>query len=182
MPAGYFVNDYRITVIKTNGMNFWAPPIHFIITAVHIFSAVFWLGWMVFLFVILCPIASRMDSVPAGELMESIRGRVRNMVFWLIPLILFTGLYNMGYRGLLDWTVLTTTDMGHRMMWKMAAAMILFGIYYGAPLLMGGGQKSKSSGCQGGNGPATKRISILVHLIAFSAGVTAAYLGITIGG
>lgn len=163
-------------------MNIWTPQIHFIITAIHIFSAVFWLGWMVFLFLILRPIASRLESVPAGELMGSIRNRVRRVVFWLIPLILFTGLYNMGYRGLLDWRTLATTDRGHRMMWKLGAAIVLFGIYYGAPLLMGSRQNHENEGCHGRAGPAVKKMSVIIHLAAFTAGIITAYLGITIGG
>lgn len=72
-------------------------------------------------------------------------------VFWLIPIILLTGLYNMGYRGLLDWSVLTGTDVGIRMLWKLGAATVLFSIYYAAPLIMGGGNlQGGNADCHGG--------------------------------
>src|SRR5699024_1315699 len=105
-------------------MNFWSPQIHFFLTAIHIFAAVFWLGWMVFIFFILRPVASRIDGVDVFSFMVPIRRRVRKVVFWLIPVILLTGLYNMGYRGLLDGQMLFETSVGTRMLWKLGAAAI----------------------------------------------------------
>lgn len=163
-------------------MNFWSPHIHYIATALHIFGAVFWLGWMVFIFFVLRPVATRLATVDVSTFMMPIRRRVRGIVFWLIPLILLTGLYNMGYRGLLDWHVLTGTSLGRRMLWKLGAAAVLFGIYYLAPLVMGG--HSCSDDTPGGNepDPKSKKVEIIMHLAAFTAGCVAAYLGITIGG
>lgn len=164
-------------------MSFWTPQIHYTATAIHIFAGVFWLGWMFFLFLILRPVASRAASISVSELMPPIRKRVRKIVFWLIPIILLTGLYNMGYRGLLDWSMLTSTDVGNRMLWKLGAATVLFIIYYAAPLVMGGGKsKGSNADCHGKQNPMVKKITMIMHLVAFSAGVTAAYLGVTIGG
>lgn len=164
-------------------MNFWTLEIHYAATAIHIFAAVFWLGWMFFLFLILRPVASRVASVSVSELMPPIRKRVRNIVFWLIPIILLTGLYNMGYQGLLDWSVLTGTDVGIRMLWKLGAATVLFSIYYAVPHIMGGANsKGGNADCHGRQSTMVKKVTMVMHLVAFSAGVTAAYLGITIGG
>lgn len=163
-------------------MNFWSPQLHFILTAIHIFATVFWLGWMVFIFFILRPVASRVAEVDVVAFMIPIRRRVRKVVFWLIPVILLTGLYNMGYRGLLDGQMLFNTSVGARMLWKLGAAGLLFGIYYFAPFAMGG--KLCNDDPAGGHkpNPKVKKVEVVMHLAAFSAGCVAAYLGITIGG
>jgi len=162
-------------------MNFWSPQIHFIITAIHIFSAVFWLGWMVFIFFVLRPVAARIPSIDVQAFMIPIRRRVRKFVFWLIPIILLTGLYNMGYRGLLDWQILRGTSVGHRMLWKLGAAAVIFGIYYFAPYIMGGRLVHDEPKNHQPN-PKAKKVEVIMHVVAFTAGVVAAYLGITIGG
>jgi len=163
-------------------MNFWSPQIHYAATAIHLFAGVFWLGWMFFLFLILRPIAERVTGVNPGEIMKPIRRRVRKIVFWIIPILLLTGLYNMGYRGLLDWSVLTSTPVGHRILWKLGAAAILFAVYYLAPFVMDGKTDSKDDDCHSLPHPMAKKVMMFMHIVAFSAGVTAAYLGITIGG
>lgn len=163
-------------------MSFWTPHIHYTATAIHIFAGVFWLGWMFFLFLILRPVATKITSGNPGEIMKAIRRRVRKIVFWIIPILIFTGLYNMGYRGLLDWSVLTGTDVGNRMLWKLGAAAILFAVYYLAPFVMGGKSDSKDDDCHSTPNLMAKRMMMLIHVLAFSAGITAAYLGITIGG
>lgn len=166
-------------------MAFGSPQLHFIATIIHIFAAVFWLGWMVFIFFVLCPVTSRLDKVDVMTFMVPVRSRVRKIVFWLIPIIILTGLYNMGYRGLLDWHVLTTTPTGHRMLWKLGAALVLFGIYYFAPAILGKGfvhKKNEDKSQPAKPSLKAKKVEVVLHLIAFTAGCVAAYLGITIGG
>jgi|GEM_PF-2663848 len=163
-------------------MDFWSPSLHYIITFVHIFSAVFWLGWIVFIFFVLRPVAVQSFAVDPTVFMGSIRRRVRKIVFWLIPVILLTGLYNMAYRGLMDWQVLTRTATGHRMLWKLGAAAVIFGIYYIVPLIMGGEHGHKQTAKDSKPDKRGKRIEVAMHLVVFLAGATAAYLGITIGG
>lgn len=114
--------------------------------------------------------------------MPYVRKRVRKFVFWIIIIVVLTGLYNMGYRGLLDWQALTETAVGHRMLWKLAAAAVLFAVYFLAPYVMSGhtgGQKGAEEHEPSKKG---KIMVVGMHVIAFSAGVAAAYLGITIGG
>lgn len=162
-------------------MDFWSPQIHYIATLIHIFAIVFWLGWMVFIFFILQPVAMRVSSINPQYFMPYVRQRVRKFVFWIIIIVILTGLYNMGYRGLLDWQVLTGTAVGHRMLWKLGAAAVLFGIYFIAPYVMGGHTGDNET--EGHKPPKKAKLMVVgMHVIAFSAGVAAAYLGITIGG
>jgi len=163
-------------------MDFWSPDIHFIMTFFHVFAAIFWLAWMVFIFFILRPVATHVAGEEARIFMVHIRRRVRKFVFWLIPIILLTGLYNMHYLGLLKGHSLLNTPVGHRMLGKLGAAAVLFGIYYLAPFAMGGQLCSNESGGKSKPNSKAKKVEVLMHLVAFTAGCIAAYLGITIGG
>lgn len=107
-------------------LSFWSPPVHLLVTAVHIFCGVFWLGWMVIMFAILRPVVTRVAPDRAAQLQGQIQRRIRRIVFWLIPAILLTGLYNPD--------------------------------------------------------PLIQKASAILHVLAFTAGVTAAYLAVGIGG
>jgi uncharacterized membrane protein len=162
---------------------FWSPPVHSIINFIHIFSGVFWLGWMVFIFFVLRPVAARVSGIEVMAFMRPIRRRVRKFVLWLIPVIILTGLYNMGYMGLLNGHVLAGTDVGKRMIWKLVAAVILFGIYFFAPRILGKGFVQQEDASKPSKPSSkTKKVEIILHLIAFSAGCAAAYLGVTLAG
>jgi uncharacterized membrane protein len=162
---------------------FWSTSVHSIINFIHIFSGVFWLGWMVFIFFVLRPVAARISGVDVIAFMRPIRRRVRKFVLWLIPVIILSGLYNMGYMGLLNSHVLAGTAAGKRMIWKLVAAVILFGIYFFAPRILGKGfvqQKDASKPSKPSS--KAKKLEIILHLIAFTAGCAAAYLGVTLAG
>lgn len=167
-------------------MSFWSPTVHYAVTLVHILAAVFWLGWMVFMFGILRPVLGRLVPESAADIQGALQERIRAVVFWLIPLILATGLYNMAYRGLLEPDLLFGTDLGRRMLVKLGAATVIFSVYYLAPILIRRARKTSeddaSSQCHGSPEPLVMRVSIVLHLCAFGAGLTAAFLGLTIGG
>lgn len=57
-------------------------------------------------------------------------------MFWLIPVILLTGLQNMDYWGVLDLDALLHTRRGQRMLATHRAATVLPGVYYTVPLLL----------------------------------------------
>jgi len=171
------------------GLGLWSPYVHFVVTALHVFCGVFWLGWMVFMFGILRPVAARVAPDRAADLQGQIQQRIRRIVFWLIPTIVATGLYNMAYHGLLDWTLLTQTGRGHRMLTKLGAAGVLFGVYYTAPFLLrasharhGDPDASQDpADCHGNPDPLIQKVSVILHVLAFASGVTAAYLGVSLG-
>lgn len=171
-------------------LSIWSPAVHFVVTALHIFAGVFWLGWMVFMFAILRPVVHRVAPDRAARLQAEIQQRIRHVVFWLIPTILGTGLYNMAFHGLLDWTLLWNTTTGNRMLLKLGAAGLLFGVYYTAPFLLRAadtgtnapGSSHEPADCHGNPDPVIQKTSAVLHILAFAAGVTAAYLGVGIGG
>lgn len=171
------------------GLGLWSPDVHFVVTAVHIFCGVFWLGWMVFMFGILRPVATRVIPDRAAELQGRVQQRIRRIVFWLIPTILLTGLYNMAYLGLLDVGALLHTSRGHRMLAKLGAATVLFGVYYAAPFLLRASHARHGdpdgshdpADCHGNPDPLIQKVSVVLHILAFASGVTAAYLGVALG-
>jgi len=171
------------------GLGLWSPYVHFVVTAVHIFCGVFWLGWMVFMFGILRPAVTRVTPDRADELQGQIQQRIRRIVFWLIPTIVLTGLYNMAYLGLLDVGALLHTSRGHRMVAKLGAATVLFGVYYTAPFLLRGSHAQHGTPnascdpaeCHGNPDPLIQKVSVVLHILAFASGVTAAYLGVSLG-
>lgn len=160
---------------------FWSPTVHHVVTLVHIFAAVFWLGWMVFMFGLLRPVLARVVPERVGDIQGALQDRIRTVVFWLIPIIIATGLYNMAYRGLLDPSTLFGTEFGHHMLLKLGAASVLFAIYYLAPTVI---RRARSEGdsdqCHGDPDPLVKKVSIVLHLCAFGAGLTAAFLGVSL--
>jgi len=167
------------------GLGLWSPEVHYAVTAVHIFAGVFWLGWMVFMFAVLRPVLMHVAPDRAPGIQKQIQQRIRGIVFWLIPVILLTGLHNMGYWGLLDLDALLTTARGQRMLVKLGAATILFGVYYTAPFLLRASHDETGAhdpaDCHGNPDPLVQRTSAVLHILAFTAGVTAAYLGVTLG-
>lgn len=168
-----------------DGFGLWSPAVHHAVTAIHIFAGVFWLGWMVFMFAILRPALMQVAPDRAPRIQQQIQQRIRSIVFWLIPVILGTGLHNMGYWGLLDLDTLLGTARGRRMLVKLGAATVLFGVYYAAPYLLRVSHDETGAhdpaDCHGNPDPLVKRTSAVLHILAFAAGVTAAFLGVGLG-
>ena len=167
------------------GLGLWSPEVHTAAVAVHIFAGVFWLGWMVFMFGILRPVLTRVAPDRAASVQRHIQQRIRRIVFWLIPVILLTGLHNMGYLGLLNLDALLHTARGQRMLAKLGAATVLFGVYYTASIFLrasrdGTGEHDPAD-CHGNPDSLVKRATAVLHVLAFLAGVTAACLGVSLG-
>jgi uncharacterized membrane protein len=164
-----------------------SSSVHFAATVIHVFAGVFWLGWMVFMFLILRPSAKQIVPEDTARLQQEVQRRIRAAVFWMIPTLIITGLYNMNYRGLLDWETLAGTGYGHRMLAKLGAATLMFAIYYMAPFILRATGKDAPSDhdpadCHGHPDVIVQRVSVVLHVLAFASGVTAAYLGVTLGG
>ncbi|MFB6263174.1 MAG: hypothetical protein ABEL76_06035 [Bradymonadaceae bacterium] len=160
---------------------FWSSSVQNFALLIHILASVFWLGWMVFMFGVLRPVLVRLVPDRAPDILGDLQQRVRRIVFWLIPIILATGLYNMAYRSLLEPSTLVDSELGHRMLAKLAAASVIFGIYYLAPhAIRWARTDGDSSQCHGDPDPLVQRVSIVLHVLAFGAGLTAAFIGVSL--
>lgn len=161
---------------------FWSSTVHNVVTLIHILAGVFWLGWMVFMFAFLEPLSRQIVPNQATQIQARIQQRVRVVIFWLILAIILTGLYNMGYRGLLENNRLFTTPLGQRMLVKLGAALVIFTIYFVAPSIIRKVQTQKTMKGEEALSPILQKVPIILHILAFLAGLTAAYLGVSIGG
>lgn len=144
--------------------------IHYLVLLVHVFAGVFWLGWMVFIFFLLSPVLREEIPERARGLLTSLKERIRKVVFWLILIILATGLHNAYYNGLHRFEYLFGTDYGHRFLMKLVAVLILFSVYFTAPYL--------TSGTESDSEPVT--MIVVLHVLAFGSGTVAAFIGLTL--
>ena len=78
------------------------------------------------------------------------------------------------------------TVRGRRMLVKLGAAAVLFGLYYAAPFVLraaheGGIEAPAPADCHGHPDPLVQRTSAILHVLAFAGGVTTATLGVGLG-
>lgn len=158
------------------------PWVHYTLTLIHICAALFWMGWIVFIFLLLMPVVKRTVPSAVEDLMPALKRRVRKVVFVLILLIVATGLHNMYYRGLFDTDVLLNSAYGRRFLVKLGAALILFGVYFAAPVLTGGPASGAEEGCCDHEEASANRVGLVLHVVAFTSGMVAALIGVSLGG
>ncbi len=161
------------------------PWVHYVSTLIHISAALFWMGWIVFIFLMLIPVVHRTMPDQLNKLMPALKARVRKTVFVLILLIVLTGLHNMYYRGLFDGYRLWNTQYGQRFLVKLGAALIVFGIYVAAPWLTSMDQSdhdgaSSQSCCAPDDQTSSNVMGVVLHLLAFTCGMLAALIGISL--
>jgi len=160
-----------------------SPWVHHVVTLIHICAALFWMGWIVFIFLMLVPVVKRNMPGVIDDLMPALKKRVRKVVFWMILLIVATGLYNMQYRGLFDMDVLFRSAYGRRFLVKLGAALLLFGVYFTAPYVTGGMQgNEQQDGCCEHDEQSSNVAGLVLHVIAFTSGMVAALIGLSMSG
>lgn len=149
----------------------------------HICASLFWMGWIVFIFLMLVPTVQQTIPDELQKIMPPLQQRVRKAVFWMILIIVLTGLYNMYVLNLYHVQHLFYTDRGQRFLIKLTAASLLFGIYFLAPYLMNSPASApdpESDACCSHEEEKRDVMGILLHVLAFTCGMIAAYLGLTL--
>jgi len=149
------------------------PWFHNFVVLLHICAGLFWMGWIVFIFFLMVPVLRQQIPGHVETILPELKRRIRRVVFWLIMLIVASGLHNTYYNGLYHWDVLTDSAYGHRFLVKVGATLVLFGVYFTAPYL--------TSLPADENKRQTKYVVGVLHVIAFSAGILAAFLGLGLG-
>lgn len=148
------------------------PWFHHFTVLLHASAGLFWMGWIVFIFFLLIPTLQERIPDEIRRILPALKHRIRRVVFWMILVILVTGSHNVYYTGLYQPDVLLGTGLGHRFLVKLGAALVLFSVYLIAPHLTGGSDGPESSNW----------MMVVLHVLAFSAGMTAALLGFSLGG
>lgn len=157
--------------------------IHIIATWLHIMSAVYWIGAILFTLTVLGPTIRRQPGSVAAPIMSGVQKRVRSIVLLAIVIFISTGLFNAYYRGYLDMG-LPSTFQSRLFLIKMAPVAIMFAIYFSAPLILKKMAPSSPGTCceiEGGHKPVGKVFAIL-HVVALVCGITIVFLGVMLRG
>ena len=101
--------------------------LYFIHVTIHVFAALLWLGGMFFLAAVGAPVLRRVEP-PAlrAELFRRLGAHFR-LVGWIsILVLLVTGTFNLYFRGMLSWELLSSssywsTPYGIALAWKLGA-------------------------------------------------------------
>ncbi len=158
--------------------------LHIIATWLHVVSAIYWIGAILFILTVLGPVVRTRPSSVALPIMSEVQARVRRFVLAAIIVFIATGLFNMHYRGLMDMYLLFNSTYGMILLVKMVPVTVIFVIYFTAPLMLKRlSPESKGACCEveGGQKP-VGRIFAILHLIALACGLLIVFLGIRLGG
>ncbi len=91
----------------------------------HLSAAVFWIGGMLFISMVLAPRLGEIKSGPERmRLVSAIGTRFRNISWVAIGVLLITGITNLTLRGV-DWSQLSQTDFGRHLMIKLTAVLAM---------------------------------------------------------
>ena len=157
--------------------------IHLIVTWIHILSAVYWLGAILFTLTVLGPVMRFQPGKVAVPIMSSIQNRVRRFVLVTIILFVATGSFNLYYRGLLH-NGFFSSSYGHIFLIKMIPVATMFTIYFSAPFILRRlSPESKGTCCELEEGPkAVGKVFAILHMIALGCGIIAIFMGVMLRG
>lgn len=158
--------------------------IHLIATWLHILSAVYWIGAILFTLTVLGPTMRYQPSRVAVPIMSSVQNRVRSFVLAAIIIFVATGLFNLYYRGMMDGKILFNSPYGTIFLIKMAPAAIMFAIYFSAPLILKKlSPDSKGTCCEiEEEAKPVGKVFAILHLIALACGLLIVFLGVMLRG
>jgi copper resistance protein D len=97
---------------------------------IHVIAAVFWIGGMLFLAAVGAPVLRKVDPELRAELFSDLGVQFRWTAWIAIAVLLVTGLTNMYFRGLLNWSVLGNpaywgTTQGVLLAWKLLLVFVM---------------------------------------------------------
>ncbi|MEO7085960.1 MAG: DUF4149 domain-containing protein [Gemmatimonadaceae bacterium] len=80
------------------------PALYYANVTVHVLAAMFWLGGMFFLGLVGAPVLRAVEPPELRQRMfEEIGRRFRRIAWWMIGVLVVTGIINLHYRGWLHW-------------------------------------------------------------------------------
>lgn len=98
----------------------------------HIISAMGWVGGMLFLALVVVPVARRLPAAERADLLHAAGQRFRVVGWTFVAILIVTGLINAGYRGM-TWGDLVTgaifeTTFGQILMIKVAVVAVMIAL------------------------------------------------------
>ncbi len=165
--------------------------VHIIATWLHVISAIYWLGAIMFILTALGPVLRQQPSIVVPPIMSGVHERVRRFVLVAIIVFTITGAFNMYFRGLFDSSLLFGSSYGNIFLIKMIPVAFMFTLYFSAPALMKKyGSKKEDDECtdaasccemEEGHKPGNKVFAML-HVAALVSGFIAVLLGVQLRG
>ncbi len=103
---------------------------YYLNVTVHVLAAMLWLGGMFFLGVVGAPVLRSIEPATLrAEVFTRIGERFRTFGWWMIAVLIVTGLLNLHSRGLLGATLVEasfwSTRYGVTLAWKLGAVMVM---------------------------------------------------------
>lgn len=157
---------------------------HIIATWLHIISAIYWIGAILFILTTLGPVIRDRPAITAIPIMTSVQARVRGFVLVAIITFVATGIFNMYYRGLTDATILLESSYGRTFLLKMLPVAIMFSIYFSAPTILRRlSPESRGTCCEVEEAPnKAGKVFALLHVIALICGLLIVFFGVRLRG
>lgn len=159
--------------------------IHIIATWLHIISAVYWLGAILFILTALGPVMRSQPGQIALPIMSGVQTRVRGIVLAAIIVFITTGVFNMYYRGLMDMDVLLQSTYGRIFLLKMVPVAVMFSIYFSAPKILKRLSPESNGTCceiEDAPKPHAGKVFAILHIIALICGLLIVFLGVRLRG
>lgn len=164
--------------------------VHLIATWLHVISAVYWLGAIMFILTALGPVLRQQPSIVVPPIMTGVHERVRRFVLVAIIVFTITGAFNMYFRGLFDSSILFGTSYGNIFLVKMIPVAFMFTLYFSAPALMKkyGAKKDEDCNdaaacCEMEEGPQPgNKVFAMLHVAALVSGIITVLLGVILRG
>lgn len=164
--------------------------VHIIATWLHVISAIYWLGAIMFILTALGPVLRQQPSIVVPPIMAGVHERVRRFVLVAIIIFTITGAFNMYYRGLFDASLLFGSSYGWTFLIKMIPVAFMFTLYFSAPALMKNLGSKKEDDC---TDPAAccemeegaeqgNKVFAMLHVAALVSGFIAVLLGVMLRG
>jgi len=104
---------------------------YYLNVTVHLLAAILWLGGMFFLALVGAPVLRQVEPPSLRATLFRRLGERFRWTGWLaIGVLLFTGVLNLSFHGLLDWETLGsqqfwTTRYGFALAWKLGAVSLM---------------------------------------------------------
>jgi|SRR3989338_1493175 len=158
--------------------------IHIAATWLHIVSAIYWVGAILFTLTVLGPVMRCQNTGIAMPIMSEVQRRVRRFVLLAIIIFIATGVFNMHYRGLMDTETLFSSSDGRIFLIKMFPVIVMFTIYFSAPFILRRlSPESKGVCCEvEEKSNRVGRVFAILHIVALICGLSAAFLGVNLRG
>jgi putative copper resistance protein D len=111
------------------------PPLYWVSVNLHVLSAMFWLGGMLFLGVVGAPALRAVEPATLRQqFFHSLGVRFRSAGWVAIAVLVLTGFVNLHFRGLLQWSGVLgdgefwATSVGHSLAAKLVLVTIMLAV------------------------------------------------------